>query len=97
MREDHVADVRGTVPESNPPAPRRPRRRRLAPRSEHLHVRDELAEAVVQLLAEHEPGRESAFAGNHLSKLERGAVGRPQITTWPPSAQCSPPARPTWA
>lgn len=40
--------------------------------------RDELAEAVVLWLAEHEPGREAAFDDNHLGKLERGAVGRPR-------------------
>lgn len=41
--------------------------------------RDELAEAVVMWLAEHDDHNgEAAFDGNHIGKLERGTVRRPR-------------------
>jgi tetratricopeptide (TPR) repeat protein len=41
--------------------------------------RDELAEAVALWLArQDDKGRDVAFDGNHLGKIERGAVGRPR-------------------
>lgn len=41
-------------------------------------TRDELAERVTAWLTEHDPeGREYAMDGNHLGKLERGAVSKP--------------------
>lgn len=76
--QTHSTDRETPVPEPN---------HRLRSAREHTpsrrvpgtHMsRDEVADAVVQWIAQHDLGREVAFDAGHLGKLERGSVHRPR-------------------